>query len=118
MATRESTRQLTAQGAILGTPDYMSPEQVKGKPLDARSDLFSFGVMLAEMVTGRHPFRQASIVETFSAVLRESPELGDDIPPGVAALLRRLLAKDAGDRYASAAEVRAELAALAVDSGG
>ena len=60
-ATRElGNAQLTAHGAIVGTPDYMSPEQVKGAALDARSDLFSFGVILAEMTSGRHPFRQPS----------------------------------------------------------
>ena len=59
--------QLTAQGVIVGTPDYMSPEQLKGPPLDVRSDLFSFGVMLAEMTGGRHPFRKPSTIETCSA---------------------------------------------------
>ena len=81
-ATREmGGGQLTVQGTIVGTPDYMSPEQVKGSALDVRSDLFSFGVMLAEMTSGRHPFRQPSTMETFSAVLREPPALGGDIPP-------------------------------------
>lgn len=65
--------QLTAPGTILGTPDYMSPEQVKGLPLDIRSDLFSFGVVLAEMAGARHPFRKRSTVETLSAVLRDPP---------------------------------------------
>ena len=61
---------LTAHGVIVGTPDYMSPEQIKGLPVDARSDLFSFGVILAQMASGRHPFRQPSTMETFAAVLR------------------------------------------------
>ena len=115
-ATREGGAQLTADGAIVGTPDYMSPEQVKGAPLDVRSDLFSFGVMLAEMTGGRHPFRQPSTMETFSAVLREPPALSGDTPQGVTVLLRRLLAKDVESRFASVAEVRAELAGLAASS--
>jgi serine/threonine protein kinase len=100
---------LTAPGTILGTPDYMSPEQVKGLPLDKRSDLFSFGVVLAEMAGARHPFRKQSTVETFSAVLRDPPDLNSDIPAGVTVLLQRLLAKSAEDRYGSAVEVRASL---------
>jgi len=112
-ATREVGGQLTARGAIVGTPDYMSPEQVKGLPLDARSDLFSFGVMLAEMTTGRHPFRQPSAMETFSAVLREPPALGADVSPSMATLLKRLLAKAPADRYASAVQVRADLSGVA-----
>ncbi len=91
----------------------MSPEQVKGVALDSRSDLFSLGVILAEMVGGRHPFRQPSMGETLAAVLREPPDLGGDIPHGLTALIRRLLAKNPEDRCASAAEVRADLAALA-----
>jgi serine/threonine-protein kinase len=116
-ATIESGPQLTAPGSIVGTPDYMSPEQAKGLPLDARSDLFSFGVILAEMLGGRHPFRKPSTAETISAVLRESPELGGDIPGGAAALVRRLLAKDVEKRPASMADVRAELARLAASPG-
>ncbi len=108
--------QLTVQGSIVGTPDYMSPEQVKGSALDVRSDLFSFGVMLAEMTSGRHPFRQPSTMETLSAVLREPPALGGDIPQAVMVLLRRLLAKDVEDRYASVADMRADLACLDVSS--
>jgi eukaryotic-like serine/threonine-protein kinase len=87
----------------------MSPEQVKGLPLDIRSDLFSFGVVLAEMAGARHPFRKQSTVETFSAVLRDPPHLNSDMPAGVTVLLQRLLAKSAEDRYGSAAEVRASL---------
>ena len=113
-ATREmGTAQLTVHGTIVGTPDYMSPEQVKGVALDSRSDLFSLGVILAEMTGGRHPFRQPSMGETLAAVLREPPDLSGDIPHGLAALIRRLLAKNPEDRQASAAEVRADLAGLA-----
>jgi len=105
--------QLTAHGSIVGTPDYMSPEQVKGVALDVRSDLFSFGIILAEMISGRHPFRQSSTGETLAALLREPPDLGGGIPQGLMNLLGGLLAKAPGDRYASAADVRADLAALA-----
>src|SRR4029453_877979 len=111
-ATREMAAQLTAHGNIVGTPDYMSPEQVKGVTLDERSDLFSFGVILAEMIGGRHPFRQPSTGETLSAVLREPPDLTGDITPGLAAPVRPLLAKTPEDRYPSAADVRADLARL------
>jgi serine/threonine-protein kinase len=108
---------LTAPGTILGTPDYMSPEQVKGLPLDIRSDLFSFGVVLAEMAGARHPFRKRSTVETLSAVLRDPPDLNNDIPQGMTVLLQCLLAKSAEDRYGSAADVRASLSGVAASSG-
>ena len=116
-ATREmGTGALTVQGTIVGTPDYMSPEQMKGAPLDVRSDIFSFGVMLAEMTSGKHPFRKSSTMETFSAVLAEPPALGGDIPPQLTVVLRRLLAKDVESRYKSIAEARADVMALAAPS--
>ena len=67
--------QLTGRGMAVGTPDYMSPEQVSGAPLDHRSDLFSFGLILCEMLTGKHPFRRGSALETMSAILRDPPDL-------------------------------------------
>jgi serine/threonine protein kinase/tetratricopeptide (TPR) repeat protein len=113
--------QLTVPGTLLGTPDYMSPEQVKGQTLDVRSDLFSFGVILAEMISGRNPFRKSSMAETLSAVLRDSPDFGGEIPQGVTVqglivMARRMLAKDVAERYASIAEMRADLARLAASS--
>jgi serine/threonine-protein kinase len=113
--TVDSDQPLTVQGGIVGTPAYMSPEQVKGGPLDARSDLFSLGAMLAEMVAGKHPFRRASVGETLAAVLHEPPEVNGAAP--VVAVVRRLLEKDREARYASAAEVRADLATLLSKSG-
>ncbi len=109
-ATVEFPAQLTAPGTILGTPDYMSPEQVKGLALDKRSDIFSFGVIFAEMLSGKHPFHKPSVAETLSAVLREPPELSAGIPPGLVKIVQRMLAKSAEDRYASIADVRADLA--------
>ncbi len=113
--------QLSVPGMLLGTPDYMSPEQVNGLALDVRSDLFSFGVILAEMISGRNPFRRPSMMETLSAVLRDSPDFGGDIQLGVTVqglvvMARRMLAKDAAQRYASIAEMRADLARLAASS--
>ncbi len=116
-----SGSQLTAPGTLLGTPDYMSPEQVRAMKLDVRSDVFSFGVILAEMISGQHPFRKPSMVETLSAVLRDSPDFGGELPQGVTVqglvvMARRMLAKDAAQRYASIAEMRADLQRLAASS--
>jgi tetratricopeptide (TPR) repeat protein len=110
--------QLTVPGTILGTPDYMSPEQVKGLELDPRSDQFSFGVILAEMLSGVNPFRKPSTVETLSAVIHETPQLHGEIPQSLMLVVRRMLAKLPEDRFASMADVRAELRRLAIPTEG
>jgi tetratricopeptide (TPR) repeat protein len=109
--------ELTGPGAVIGTVTYMSPEQVKGEPLDQRSDIYSFGVLLCEMTTGKHPFRRTSSMETMAAILRDPPALDEtgssELPPGLMVVIRRLLSKPPSDRYHSMGEVRADLAKLA-----
>jgi serine/threonine protein kinase len=113
--------ELTVPGMLIGTPGYMSPEQVKGLPLDMRSDVFSFGAILAEMISGQNPFRRPTMLEALSAVLRDSPDFGKDIQGdttvrGLVVMVRRMLAKDAAERYASIADVRADLTRFAAAS--
>ncbi len=101
---------LTQEGVALGTLNYMSPEQLEGATVDHRSDLFSLGVVLHEMITGQVPFAGDSAVRVISAILRDRPDRVDvasrHIPPSVADLVERLLAKDPADRPATAAEAR------------
>jgi len=109
----EDLGQLTAAGSLLGTLGYMSPEQVRGEPVDARSDLFSLGVVLYEMLSGQNPFLAGTPADTLSAILKEQPrdlELPPrKTPPELTALLRACLEKRREDRVASA---RALLSAL------
>jgi tRNA A-37 threonylcarbamoyl transferase component Bud32/tetratricopeptide (TPR) repeat protein len=106
---------LTGAGVRLGTPAYMSPEQVLGSALDARSDIFSLGVILHELTTGRHPFLRADPSETMAAILRDQPTAGardEESVPGLRAVLHRMLAKACAERYQSAAELRTDLEGL------
>jgi len=107
---------LTAPGTVLGTVDYMSPEQVKGKPTDNRSDLFSFGSVLYEMLSGVRPFHKETHVETMTAILKEEPAdlatIAEDIPPALNAIIRRCLEKLAGERFHSAHDLAFSLEAL------
>ena len=106
---------LTQRGAVMGTLTYMSPEQLFGKPVDARSDLFSLGVVIYEMATGRRPFRGTSTVAISDAILHDPPQSfgGAAVPERLKAVILRLLEKDPARRFASAAEVATELEAIA-----
>jgi len=94
----------TASGLIFGTVGYMSPEQVRGEEVDHRSDVFAFGAILYEMLTGRRAFNGESAVEVMNAILKEDPsEIADDcdLPPPLVHVVNRCLEKDASDRFQS-----------------
>jgi pimeloyl-ACP methyl ester carboxylesterase/tRNA A-37 threonylcarbamoyl transferase component Bud32 len=110
---------LTRTGAVLGTLTYMSPEQAGGERVDHRSDLWSLGVVLYEMLAGRPPFTGESLEALFHAILWRKPErvtaLRPEVPVGLDALVHRLLEKDPADRYEDARALTAELEALSAD---
>jgi serine/threonine-protein kinase len=118
-----ATAPLTVEGSILGTVSYMSPEQAQGKPVDARSDIFSFGLLLYEMVTGRKAFFADSAISTLSAILRDEPKPVTEIVPGAPAelvnVIHKAIRKEPGERWQSMAEPQPKLAALKLklDSG-
>ena len=111
---------VTSPGTMLGTVAYMSPEQVKAKDLDGRTDLFSFGAVLYEMATGRMPFNGSSSGEIISAILRDEPrpasQLNPEASPELEGVLRRALEKDRNLRYQHASDMRAELQRLKRDT--
>ena len=104
----------TAPGVVLGTVGYMSPEQIKGLPADQRSDIFSFGVILYEMLGGSRAFHGDTAVETMTAILRhDPPELPDTIPSAVRQIAHHCLEKDPANRFQSARDLAFALAAIA-----
>ena len=113
---------LTSAGAVLGTVGYMSPEQVRGQPVDHRSDIFSFGIVLYEMLTGRRAFRGDSAVETMNAILKEDPAPTGDhgrplLPPGLERIVLHCLEKNPEERFESARDVAFAIESLSGLSG-
>jgi tetratricopeptide (TPR) repeat protein/predicted Ser/Thr protein kinase len=107
------TENLTAPGTTLGTPAYMSPEQIKQQEVDSRSDLFALGITVYEMLSGKNPFRKGTYEETLGAILHETPapihKLGKKLPRRLNGILQRCLRKEAGQRYDSARELLRDL---------
>jgi hypothetical protein len=110
----------TQPGMVLGTVGYMAPEQVRGQPVDHRGDIFTFGTILYEMLTGQRAFRRDSAVETMHAVLREDPPpfvaAGRNIPPGLERIVLRCLEKEPEQRFHSARDLAFALDALSASS--
>ena len=101
---------LTAEGSILGTLPYMSPEQIEGHEADARSDIFAFGIVLYELIAGRRPFGGKSQTSLIASILKEEPpplnELEPTVPAGLAGVVQTCLERDPEKRWQSAREVR------------
>ena len=113
---------LTATGIILGTPEFMSPEQIRGKPLDARSDIYALGIVAFEMFTGKLPFQGRNAQEMMIARLRSQPlsirQLRPDVPPAVEKALIKALQTNPDDRFATALEFGDALTGSGESSGG
>ena len=115
-----SRAELTGEGKVFGTVAYMSPEQARGGRIDARSDVFSLGVVLYQMLTGERPFKGNASADLISSILRDQPppvaEVRPDLPPHLSRILRRCLEKDPRDRYQTSRDVYNELKDLRMET--
>ncbi len=115
----QATRTITREGVVVGTVPYMSPEQLQAARVDQRTDLFSLGVMLYEMATGRHPFQGRSSAEVVSAILRDTPrpvnEVDPELPRQLGRIVNRCLEKDPRRRFQTALDLRNELDELQLE---
>ena len=102
---------MMAPGVVAGTVPYMSPEQIRGEPVDPRTDIFSFGIVAYELLTGEHPFARPTLVDTMSAILTREPD-AQRLPHDARRVLGKLIAKNRTDRYASINDVISDLTAL------
>jgi serine/threonine-protein kinase len=117
VADATTIESVVSAGGLAGTPYAMAPEQVRGRPADARTDIWALGVLLYEMATGRRPFAAETTLELYSSILRDAPApITDAVPAGLKAVIERCLDKDPARRYGSAAEVGAALDAIDVGS--
>ena len=119
--TASATPAVSTPGTVMGTVGYMSPEQVRGEAADARSDIFSLGCVLYEMLSGRRTFKRDTSAETMTAILREEPEsfaeVGVEVAPEVSQIVERCLEKNPDQRFQSAADLAFALRDAATDSG-
>jgi serine/threonine-protein kinase len=109
IARIEAETNITLSGQVFGTPSYMSPEQVAGGEIDARTDIFSLGVMVFEMVSGKKPFVGESVVTITYNIVHETPVIPQGVPEWLAGILRKALSKRAEDRYTSAERMAEDL---------
>lgn len=117
-ATRAISTEATRPGMVVGTIGYMSPEQAAGRPVDARSDIFSFGVVLYELLAGRRPFAGATDLELLQTIIHGTPHpLPDNVPAGARAVVEKALEKDPAERYQSMPEMVIDLRRLLRQSG-
>ena len=118
---RTVAENITVSGVVMGTLSYMSPEQLRGQPLDHRTDIFSFGIVLSEMITGRLPFRGANAFEVAASILKEEACKIEEVPKGlhrdITRLVERLLEKDRVKRYPSFEVVKQTLLSLQLNPG-
>lgn len=111
---------VTPDGLTVGTPSYMSPEQLRGERLDIRSDIFSFGIICYEMLAGMHPFQRPKLLETISAILKEDPpplaRYREALPELLQYMVRKMLAKEPAGRFQTVREIRTDVEAIQQDT--